>query len=105
MWLNLESVNAGNSLSSLLFALDSKKTKNAGGNNILIPTSLQAWQAIGKLEGCSKTLSSLGLIYGNMDFAPARSDMGFKMWEERGIITLGHLFDKGLGVMLTFEQI
>ena len=37
--------------------------------------------------------------------APARSDMGFKMWEERGIITLGHLFDKGLGVMLTFEQI
>lgn len=39
-------------------------------------------------------------IYGNIDFA---SDMGFKMWEERGILTLRHIFDKG--VMLTFEQI
>ena len=42
VWLDLESVNAGNGLSSLLFALDSRKTKNVGDNNILITTSLQA---------------------------------------------------------------
>ena len=83
MWLDLESANAGNGLSSLLCAMDSKKSKNAGENNILI-TSLQVWQAIRKLEGHSKILSSLAPIYGNTDFAPARSDLGFRMWEERG---------------------
>lgn len=103
VWLDLESVNVGNDLSSLLFALNSKKTKNAGGNNILITTSLQAWQAIRKVEGRSKILSSLAPIYGNIDFAPAHSDTGFKMWEERGLLMLGHMFDKE--VMLTFEQI
>lgn len=35
VWLDLESVNAGNGLS--------RKTKNVGDNNILITTSLQAW--------------------------------------------------------------
>ena len=102
VWLDLESVG-GNALSSLLFAMDSKKSRNAGNKNILITTSLQAWQAIIKLEGRSKILSSQASIYGNMDFAPACSDMGLRIWEAKGILTLGELFDKG--VMLTFKQI
>ncbi|MED6272763.1 hypothetical protein CHARACLAT_000062 [Characodon lateralis] len=63
VWLDLESVNASHGLSSLLFALDSKLIKDTTDNNILIRTNLQAWQAMRKLEGRSKTLSSLWVHY------------------------------------------
>lgn len=103
VWLDLETINAGSPLPSLLFALDLKKIKNVSVNNIIVKTTLQAWQAIRKLEGRANTLSSLAPIYHNIDFAPASRDGGFNIWRDRGILTLGHLFHKG--VMLSFTEI
>lgn len=86
-----------------LFALDSKKIKRVMVNNVIIKTSLQAWRAIRKLEGRTNTLSPLAPVYCNIDFAPACPDGGFNIWRDRGILTLGHLFHKG--VMLPFTEI
>lgn len=103
VWLDLETLNTGSPLPSLLLALDLKKIKNVSVNNIIVKTTLQAWQAIRKLEGRANTLSSLGPIHCNIDFAPACTDGGFNIWRDRGILTLGHLFHKG--VMLPFTEI
>lgn len=79
VWLDLETLNAGSPLPSLLFALDLKKVKNVSVNNIIVKTTLQAWQAIRKLEGRSNTLSSLTPIQCNIDFAQACTDGGFNI--------------------------
>lgn len=103
VWLDLETLNAGSPLPSLLFALDLKKIKSVSVNNIIVKTTLQAWQAIRKLEGRANTLSSLAPLHCNIDFAPASTDGGFNIWRDRGVLTLGHLFHKG--VMLPFTEI
>lgn len=79
-----------------------KQNKNKNKHTL---TSLQAWQAIRKLESRSKTLSSLALNTPQHGLRPACSDGRFKTWEDRGILILGHLFDNGVMLRPTFEQL
>lgn len=103
VWLDLEKLGVGSPLPCLLFVLDLKKIKNVLLDNMIVKTTLQAWQTIRKLEGRANTLSSLAPIHGNIDFGPAGTGGGFNVWRDRGILTIGHLFHKG--VMLPFTEI
>lgn len=61
-----------------------------------LQTSLQASQAIRNLEGRANTLSPLAPVYCNIDLARPCSNGGFNISRDRGILTLGPLFHKGV---------
>lgn len=33
-------------------------------------------------------------IWGNIDFSPGTTDRDFELWDNNGIVTIGHLYEK-----------
>lgn len=48
-------------------------------------------------------ISSVVKIAPNIDFLPSKLEMGFKKWEENGVIMLDQLFDGG--VLMSYQQV
>ena len=70
---------------------------------MIINTTILAWKDIRKLEGLEGQLSSLSPVWGNIDFCPGSKARGFKLWQSKGIFTIGHLCEKN--AMLSFSQL
>ena len=102
-WLDLESSQVGYPLCGLLFASEQKKIKTSVGDNVIINATIKAWRDIRKLEGLEGQLSFLSPVWGNIDFCPGTIDRGFELWRSKGILTIGHLYEKN--VMLSFSQV
>lgn len=103
VWLDLESFQVNQPLRGVLFACELKKIKSLIGDNIIVQTTIKAWQDIRKLEGLEGQLSSFSLVWGNIDFSPGTTDKGFEMWDSKGIVTIGHLYEKK--TLLSFDHI
>lgn len=103
VWLDLESSQVNRPLRGLLFTSDQKKSKTFIGDNMIINATIKAWRNIRKLEGLEGQLSSLSPVWGNIDFSPGATDRGFKLWDSKGMVTIGHLYDKE--ILLSFDQL
>lgn len=101
-WIQIENNTIELPLKSYIYSAEIKQLlKNT--KNPIVRTTVSIWhQAHVALNEESK-LSTLSPIWGNVTFKPARADMGFKMWMNKGVCKLGDLYNDG--VLMSFEQL
>lgn len=91
-WVELEKLSTnGLALNSLFY---SAPFKNLRQNivNPFVKNTVVVWHEVHKYIGDLPVLSCFSPIWGNEHFTPAKKDLGFKTWLNRGIITLQDLY-------------
>lgn len=86
-----------------MFTSEQKKIQTFIGDNMIINVTIKAWRDMRRLEGLEGQMSSLSPVWGNIDFSPGNTDKGFKLWDSKGIVTIGHLYEKD--ILLSFDQL
>ena len=91
-WLEVEKLSSkGLALDNYLFSA-SFKTLNKSSTNPFVKNTIVVWNAVQKLLGDSQGLSCFSPIWGNDRFAPAKNDMGFKVWLNKSIVELKDVY-------------
>uniref|UniRef100_A0A671WUW6 Reverse transcriptase domain-containing protein n=1 Tax=Sparus aurata TaxID=8175 RepID=A0A671WUW6_SPAAU len=92
-WLEIEKLSSkGLALSSYLNSASFKKLMR-NNTNPFVKNTIVVWFAVQRRLGDSLGLSCFSPIWGNDHFAPAKNDMGFKAWMNKGIVKLQDIYE------------
>ena len=87
-WLEIEKLSSnGLPLNSFLYSA-SFKTLKKSTTNPFVKNTIVVWHVVQKMLNDSPELSCFSPIWGNAQFAPAKNDLGFKAWMNKGIVKL-----------------
>lgn len=101
-WLDIENNGITIPLQSYLYSSSIKMLKKTTHNPFLRNT-ITVWYEAHNFLDEAITMSGLTPIWGNTNFAPGRSDKGFKNWMNKGISQVKDLYEGG--IMLSFQQL
>uniref|UniRef100_A0A671X7A5 Reverse transcriptase domain-containing protein n=1 Tax=Sparus aurata TaxID=8175 RepID=A0A671X7A5_SPAAU len=102
-WVNTERGNTSHlPLNSYLYS-DKPKDLKKSTQNPFVKNTIQVWYEVHKHRDETLLLSQFSPIWGNGHFAPGKSDMGFKIWADKGICKIADLFDKN--VLMSFDEV
>uniref|UniRef100_A0A669E357 Reverse transcriptase domain-containing protein n=1 Tax=Oreochromis niloticus TaxID=8128 RepID=A0A669E357_ORENI len=93
-WLEIEKMSSkGLSLHSYLYSAPFKTLKKTT-TNPFVKNTVVVWHEVQKMLNDSPGLSCFSPIWGNELFAPAKNDLGFKEWLNKGVAKLQDLYEE-----------
>ena len=102
-WLEIEKQSSkGLTLYSFLYSAPLKKLRKST-TNPFVKNTIVVWHIVQKILGNISGLSSFSPIWGNNLFTPAKNDMGFKAWLNKGIIKLQDVYKDN--TLMSFNEL
>ncbi len=102
-WLHVEKLTAkGLSLDSFLYSAPLKELKKRS-DNPFVKNTIVIWYEAHKYLRDLPVLSRFSPIWGNDNFSPAKKDMGFKMWMNKGMIRIKDVYEDN--ILQSFESL
>ena len=101
-WIEIEKTTSELPLHSYLY---SSQTKNLirHTHNPFVKNTVAIWHEAHTFLNEKTKLSGFAPIWGNDNFKPGRSDMGFKQWMNRGLGMIKDLYSEG--TLMSFQQL
>lgn len=102
-WLSIEQNSLTGIPLSVLPFLDRRAQKKIKIENMWVKHTLKIWNTVQKQIKGSVALSRVMPILGNFDFLPSLTDMAFRRWAEKGLVTIDQLFENN--TLRSFSQL
>lgn len=103
-WMQMESHSLGVPLPMYMYSANLKKLRKQTSNPI-VRNMINVWNEVKKYLGETFSVSCFSPIWGNDSFVPGRSDAGFKMWADKGILKVEDLFNPEDRSLMSFEHL
>lgn len=102
-WVQVEMLAAkGLTLDSFLYSAPLNELKRKT-ENPFVKNTIMIWYEVHKFIGETPLLSCFSPIWGNEYFIPAKNDMGFKLWLNKGIVRLMDLYEDN--ILMSFDNL